>query len=697
MLTVIMATRNGASTLPRVLEAYCGLTVPAPGWRLLVVDNGSTDGTRAVLDSYAARLPLQCLHEPRPGKNVALNRALACALARPEADGGLFVFTDDDATPAPDWLLRLAETAQAQPGYAVFGGSIVADWAEPPPAWVLRLAPLGLTFGITSPNLPEGPVFPGLVWGANMAVRRTVFEAGFRFDENVGPNGGAYAMGSETQLTRRLSDAGYLPWFCPAVRVAHHIRAHQTEAGHILERAWRFGRGKFRQDSQAGRGPYPYLLRVPRWMWTRLALESLGLARALLRGDADQQFLRRWELAYLRGYVQEAWQGKPCSGRRVLITGYSGALGGMEMRMAQEARFLNAAGCTSALALHRFPGSDAWRKDLRAERIDASVLSMPLFFEEWRWRRFNRWRALLWTGRALRRYRADLVHVAFCWTGYGASALWLTQRCGLPAVISVHNAFPPTEYGEWHRKLLVQAFSTVRGIYAVSESALQHFMALYHPYVQSGTRLAVIPNGVDTRRFRPSPSLRAEARRGWQIPPGCLVMGSVARLAEQKRPDAALELLAALRLEFPHLYLVLVGDGPLEGALRRRAEELGVAAYVVFTGFQHAVERLLPGMDVHVLLSRNEGFGIATIEAMACGVPAVGTDVPGTADVLRGRAGGVLAPLDDPEALRRTVAGLLRDPERRACMGQSGRREVERLYSQEQVGEMVQAFYRGLV
>eukprot|EP01034_Spumella_vulgaris_P022366 gene22366-28488_t len=692
-----MATRNGASTLPRVLEAYRGLTAPPQGWRLLVVDNGSTDPTRAILDSHAARLPMCCLHEARPGKNVALNRALAHALERDEPDGGLFVFTDDDATPAPDWLLRLAETALAQPGYSVFGGSIVADWAEPPPDWVLRLVPLGMTFGITSPTLPEGPVFPGLVWGANMAVRRAVFEAGYRFDETVGPNGGAYAMGSETQLTRRLCDAGFLPWFCPAARVAHHIRAHQAEAGPILARAWRFGRGKFRQDSQAGRGPYPYLLRVPRWMWKRLALEGAGLARALLRGDTDQQFLRRWEIAYLRGYIHEAWRRQPDNRRRVLITGYSGALGGMELRMAQEARFLNAVGCDSTLALHRFPGSDAWRKDLQAERIAASVLSVPLFFEQWRWRRLNRLRAVLWTRRALRRYRADLVHVAFCWTGYGASALWLAQRCGLPAVISVHNAFPPVEYGEWHRNLLTQAFSAVRGIYAVSESALQHFMALYHPYIPTGTRLAVIPNGVDTRRFQPSPALRAEARRGWHMPPGSLVMGSVARLADQKRPHAALALLASLRPEFPQLYLVLVGDGPLEGALRRQAAELGLTDYVVFAGFQHAVERLLPGFDVHILLSRNEGFGIATIEAMACGVPAVGTDVPGTADVLCGSAGGLLAPLDDPDALSRAVAALLRDPQRRACMGRSGRHEVERLYSQEQVGQMVHAFYRGLV
>ena len=693
-----MATRDGADTLPRVLEAYCALAPPPQGWRLLAVDNGSSDGTAAILDSYAGRLPLHRLHEPRPGKNVALNRALAVALAVPDPAGaGLFVFTDDDATPAADWLLRLAETAQARPEYAVFGGAIVADWETPPPDWVLRLVPLGMTFGITATTMPEGPVFPGLVWGANMAVRRAVFEAGYRFDESVGPNGGAYAMGSETQLTRRLSDAGYLPWFCPSARVAHFVSARDIGAGRILRRAWRFGRGKFLQDQ---RGPWPYLLRVPRWMWKRMALETIGLVRALLLRDGDRQFLRRWELAYLLGYLYEAWR-RPAraagSGRRVLITGYSGSLGGMEMRMAQEARFLNAAGCHSTLALHRFPGSDAWRQALQGERIAASVLDMPLFFEHWRWHRLNRVRALLWTRRALRRYRANLVHVAFCWTSYGASALWLAQRCGLPTVVSVHNAFPPVQYGDWHRAVLQQAFGAVRGIYAVSESALQHFLALYHPFIRPGTRLAVIPNGVDTRRFRPAPGLRTEARRNWRIPPDALVLGSVARLADQKRPHAALALLAALLPQFPQLYLVLVGEGPLEPDLRRQADTLEVASRVVFAGFQHNVERLLPGMDVHILLSRNEGFGIATIEAMACGVPAVGTDVPGTADVLRGSAGGLLAPLDEPDTLARTVAGLLRDPARRARMGRDGRLEVEQRYSQERVGRLVRDFYHGLV
>ena len=80
MLTVLIATRDGAPTLPRVLDAYCRLLAPEGGWRLLIVDNGSVDGTAALLDGYTRRLPLRRLHEPRPGKNVALNHALEIAL-----------------------------------------------------------------------------------------------------------------------------------------------------------------------------------------------------------------------------------------------------------------------------------------------------------------------------------------------------------------------------------------------------------------------------------------------------------------------------------------------------------------------------------------------------------------------------------------------------------------------------------------
>lgn len=694
MLTVLMATRNGASILPAVLDAYCRLAAPAGGWRLLIVDNASTDGTDALIDSYTYRLPLLCLHEPRRGKNFALNHALEIALGQPGATEDLFIFTDDDATPARDWLRRWEACGVEHPDYGVFGGAITPDWAVQPPEWVTRLVPLGLTYGLTASSLADGPIFPGLVWGANMAVRRAAFVAGHRFNTSVGPNGGSYAMGSETELTRRLAPAGYRAWFCGGARVAHHIRAHQLQLDYVLQKAWRFGRGKYRQDQ---RGAYPEWLGVQRWAFKHYAKECVGLARAMLAHDADNLFRRRWELAYQRGYFHEAWKGQRAAGKNVLITSYSGELGGMELRMAQEVRYLQAAGYGSSLAMRRFDGVDAWALRLAGEQISVAEFDPPLFFEQWPWRRWNLLRARLLTARRLLAFKADLVHIALCWTNYGASVMWLAQHCRLPAVVSVHNAFPLASISDWHQPLLKQAFRTVRGIYAVSESALAHFLAIYRPYIGASTRLAVIPNCVDIQRFRPSDALRGAARERLGLPPNALVIGAVARLSVQKRPDQAIELFVLLRKRFPALYLVLAGSGPLEHALREQVLRMGLTHRVVFAGFVANVEDVLPALDLHILMSRNEGFGIATIEAMACGIPAVATNVPGSADILRDSLGGMLIPADDLPTAAHSVAALLADPPRRAAMGLQARTEVEQRYSVAVVGRLVHAFYDGLV
>ncbi|MES3020538.1 MAG: glycosyltransferase [Pseudomonadota bacterium] len=687
-----MATCNGAATLPKVLAAYCALVPPAGGWSLIVVDDGSADASAEVLASFAARLPLRCVRRARGGKSAALNEGIALAL---EGDAGLFVFTDDDATPEPDWLVRLDACARAQPAYDLFGGAIVADWALAPPAWVLRLVPQGVTFAIT--GAAEGPVFPGLVWGANMAVRRAVFAAGHRFDERLGPRAGAYAMGCETEFNRRVAAAGHRAWFCAGARVAHFIRAHQLESGSILRRAYRHGRGARVQE---GADPSPRLFDVPRWMLAKALRELLGVARAFAARDADALFLRRWEWHYLRGFIFEAWCGRrapPPRGARVLITSCSGEFGGMELRMAQEARLLAGAGHASMLATPRFAGFNRLAAGLRADGIGATVFDPPQFFEQWHWRRTNKLRAQLFSAPRLRRFRADLVHVALCWTSYGASVLWLAHHCKLPLVLSVHNAFPPAVFHPWHARLYREAFGSVRGVYAVSASALEHFMASFGPYLAPATRLCVIPNSVDTARFYPSPARRRAARERLGLAPDALVLGAVGRLSPQKRPEALIALVAALRARFPGVRLVLAGSGPLEAQLRQQVALQGLSAHVVFAGFVGAVEELLPAFDLHLLLSRNEGFGIATIEAMACGVPVVGTDVPGTADILRRSMGGLLVPLGDEAATAAAVAALLADPARRALMGQHARAEMENGYTPAILRARVLDFYAGLL
>ena len=694
MLTVLMATRNGAETLTQVLDAYCHLLAPVGGWRLLVVDNGSQDATPAILASYRDRLPLQCMHEPAAGKNRALNRAIDLALAQ-SADDELFIFTDDDATPAANWLQQWQICARRNLDDSVFGGAISADWAEAPPDWLLKLVPTGLTYGLTAPDLADGPVFPGLVWGANMAVRPAVFAAGHRFDVDVGPNGPDYAMGSETELTRRLGQAGYRSWFFPAAEVRHRIRKPQIQVGYILQKAWRYGRGKYRQEHP---GVFVELWGIPRWMWTRALSELAGLSMALLQRDVGRVFRHRWELAYLRGYFYEARNGVSCKRSTVLVTSYSGELGGMELRMAQEARYLQSAGHRVTLALRHFDGWKDWTQRLTAEQIAVAAFDPPAFFEQdWRWRHLRVWRARWIAASRLRGFQADLAHIALCWTNYGASVLWLASHCRLPAVISVHNAFPAVRFDAWHDKLLKQAFAGVRGVYAVSASALEHFKDIYRPYLLASTRLAVIPNGVDVDQFRPSLALRLQARQRLKLPQDALVIGAVARLSEQKRPDLLLKLFAILCKRFPELYLVLAGSGPLESALRAQAARLEILPRVIFTGFVNEISTLMPALDVHVLMSRREGFGLATIEAMACGIPAVATDVPGSADILRGSLGGMLVPVNDVDVAADMVAGLLADPARRADMGRQGRREAEALYSHRVVGQQVRAFYEGLL
>ncbi|WP_311196895.1 glycosyltransferase [Rugamonas apoptosis] len=689
---MLMATYNGAPTLPRVLAAYGALAAPDGGWQLVIVDNGSTDHSRDIIAAHARRLPLRYVYEGRRGKNAALNRGLALVLEDAATD--LVVLTDDDALPAPNWLRHLANCATAHPAYAVFGGSIVADWASPPPDWVLAHVPLGLTYGLTAPDLADGPVFPGLVWGANMAVRRAVFDAGYRFDESLGPNGGEYAMGGETSFTRRVADAGFRSWFCRDAVVAHHIRAHQLQLPFLLQRARRFGRGQYRQERP---GAVPEWLGVPRWMFKRALIEAAGAVLASVRGDAAAAFRHRWELAYLHGYCREAWRGAGRAGPAVLITSHSGALGGMELRMAQEARFLADAGYPSLLATHRFPGSAEWSARLAAEGLRWTPFSPPLFFEQWRWRRWNRWRARLFAVPAMRRHGARLVHVALCWTNYGASALWLARQCRLPVVLSVHGTFAMDTITPWHAPMLRHAFGAVGGVYAVSATAMRHFLAIYQAYLPPTARLAVIPNCVDTDRFQPCAQARLTARAHWGLPPDSLVLGCVARLSVEKRPSLAIALLARLRRRHPQLYLVLVGTGPLESALRNQAEQAGMKQYVIFAGYVQQVETVMPGFDLHLLMSRNEGFGIATIEAMACGVPAVATEVAGSVDILRDSQGGMLVPANDLEQATARIGDLLADLPLREAMGRHGRAEALARYSIAVVGQQVREFYRGLI
>jgi glycosyltransferase involved in cell wall biosynthesis len=127
VISVLIATFNGADTLPRTLDALAHLDAPPGGWRLIVVDNGSTDEAPAILRAWAGRLPLLLLREPVRGKSRALNLGLD------HCDDDLIVLTDDDVLPSPKWLVAYHAAATAHPAMDVFNGPIKPHWDVVPP------------------------------------------------------------------------------------------------------------------------------------------------------------------------------------------------------------------------------------------------------------------------------------------------------------------------------------------------------------------------------------------------------------------------------------------------------------------------------------------------------------------------------------------------------------------------------------
>lgn len=237
MLTVLMATYNGARTLPTVLDAYCRLEPPPGGWKLIIVDNGSTDTTRDVINAFAHKLPLTYLFEPKRGKNRALNTGLS------HTAGDLIVFTDDDAVPHSDWLSQMRLAADSQPSFSIFGGVILPRWEVNPEPWIMDWVPLTVTYALTDDSWPEGLTTPTRVFEPNSAYRAHIFEAGHSFDPTIGPCGSNYAMGSGSEFHPRLMKSGFTAWHCKRAIVEHTIRKWQMEKAWVLGRAFRYGRG----------------------------------------------------------------------------------------------------------------------------------------------------------------------------------------------------------------------------------------------------------------------------------------------------------------------------------------------------------------------------------------------------------------------------------------------------------------------
>jgi glycosyltransferase involved in cell wall biosynthesis len=235
LLTVGICTRNRAPLLRQALDSLAQLSLPSPlTWEVLVVDNGSTDDTTAVVAERSGTLPLRSVFERSPGLSNARNRCVD------EARGAYLLWTDDDVIVGRGWLAEYVRAFGEHPDAAVFGGPVRPSFEGVRPDWLAAIwRQVQSAYGIRDLGDALAPLAAPdrLPYGSNYAVR-LIEQRAHRYDPRLGRNGDALLGGEEVEVLGAILRGGGAGWWIPGATVEHWIpRARQTER--YLERYYR--------------------------------------------------------------------------------------------------------------------------------------------------------------------------------------------------------------------------------------------------------------------------------------------------------------------------------------------------------------------------------------------------------------------------------------------------------------------------
>ena len=273
--------------------------------------------------------------------------------------------------------------------------------------------------------------------------------------------------------------------------------------------------------------------------------------------------------------------------------------------------------------------------------------------------------------------RVDVVHIQTPFIAHSAGVRWARAH-RMPVIETWHTHFE--EYFHHYVPLLPRGLlqAAARHVSRRRCNALDRIIvpspAMKEVLRSQGIErpITVLPTGIDRREF--SRGEGAAFRRRHSLAPGRPLLTYVGRVAHEKNIDFLLEMLTELRSVLPDVLLVIAGEGPALPHLRRRARDLGIADAVLFVGYlsrDGELQDCYAAGDVFVFASRTETQGLVLLEALALGVPVVALPTLGTREIVLPRRGTCPAP-DDPAGFAAVVAGLMRDPERRARMREDG-------------------------
>jgi glycosyltransferase involved in cell wall biosynthesis len=262
---------------------------------------------------------------------------------------------------------------------------------------------------------------------------------------------------------------------------------------------------------------------------------------------------------------------------------------------------------------------------------------------------------------------------------------------GVRTVVSLHGSDVNLSLAGMGRHLIRFGLSRATAVTANSAATAARIAGLL-----PADRVKVIPMGVDVTAF--TPVANKTKRVGEGRDPRIICVG---RLIPLKGQHYLMEAFGLIRQRFPGAALTLVGDGPDKEALQRRGGELGLTDAIRFAGEvpHEQIPGLLDDHDIFVLPSitlpsgETEGLGTVLLEAMAAGLPVVGTSVGGIPDIIRDGENGLLVRQRDPEAIARAVIRIATDNGLCGRLAQSALRDVRRRFSWESIGRQFEKLF----
>ncbi len=291
------------------------------------------------------------------------------------------------------------------------------------------------------------------------------------------------------------------------------------------------------------------------------------------------------------------------------------------------------------------------------------------------------WMAIPSVVKIIKDRKVQIVHAQTRVTQVMAAAA--SQLTGVPYVSTCHGFFKT----RISRRLFP---CWGKGVIAVSNGVKDHLINDFHLREE---KVALIFNGIDIGQFKlGNHDERQKKRLQWHVEGGPII-GIIARLSSVKGIDVLIDAFSAVKAQFPSLCLLIVGEGPEKKRLEGLVAEKGLKAAVRFEPIVNQTSGILPIFDLFVMPSLQEGLGLAVMEAQACGIPVVASNVGGLPDLIDDGKTGLLVPPGNSRQLAEKIVFMLSHPEEALRMATAARQHITANFSSDLMVTATYLFY----